>query len=363
MKVDSAKSAVSIFAQQDWDAGPIRESARETGKSKMAVAEPGAVPGWTAVNGRWSTWLRRREWARGYLLMSPTLLVMVAMLIVPMIALVIMSFWTQTVLEIDRTFTLENYWHLIEPAGEGDEVPTWMGIPFPLKRAVYLVLLLKSILMSLAATVAVILLAYPMAYFLAFRVKRHKMLWLMLITMPFWTSYLLRVFAWKMMLGFNGVINSGLIKLGLIDEPLEFLLYNPTAVVITLAHAWAAFAILPIYVSLEKIDRSLLEAATDLGDRPWERFLRVTLPLSLPGLISAALLVFIPTVGDYVTPTLVGGAVRHHGRQRHPDPVRPGEQHAARRGAVAGHDAGGHAAGLPVPVGGRLSQDAAESGR
>jgi spermidine/putrescine transport system permease protein len=307
MKVDSADDAVSIFAQRKWDAGPMREPARETGTFTMAIAEPGAAPGWTALNGRWSTWLRRREWARGYLLMSPTILVMVAMLIVPMIALVVISFWTQTVLEIDPTFTLENYWHLIEPSGEGDEVPTWLGIPFPLKRAVYIILLLKSILMSLSATVAVILLAYPMAYFLAFRVKRHKMIWLMAITLPFWTSYLLRVFSWKLMLGFGGVINSGLIKLGFIKEPLEFLLYNPTAVVITLAHSWVAFAILPIYVSLEKIDRSLLEAASDLGDQPWERFLRVTLPLSMPGLISSALLVFIPTVGDYVTPTLVGG--------------------------------------------------------
>jgi spermidine/putrescine transport system permease protein len=124
---------------------------------------------------------------------------------------------------------------------------------------------------------------------------------------PFWISYLLRIFAWKVILGFNGVINSGLIALGLINRPLEFLLYNPTAVMITLAHAWAAYAILPIYVSLEKIDRSLLEAATDLGDGPVKRFLRVTLPLSAPGTIAAALLVFIPTVGDYVTPTLVGG--------------------------------------------------------
>ena len=125
--------------------------------------------------------------------------------------------------------------------------------------------------------------------------------------MPFWTSYLLRVFSWKIILGYNGVINSSLKSIGLIDQPLEFLLYNPTAVVITLAHAWAAFAILPIYVSLEKIDRSLLEAAADLGDGPLMRFLRVTLPLSLPGVIAASLLVFIPTVGDYVTPSLVGG--------------------------------------------------------
>jgi spermidine/putrescine transport system permease protein len=142
---------------------------------------------------------------------------------------------------------------------------------------------------------------------MAFRVTRHKLLWIILITIPFWTSYLLRVFAWKVILGFNGAINSGLVHAGLIQQPLEFLLYNPTAVTITLAHAWAAYAILPIYVSLEKIDRSLLEAATDLGDGPLKRFLRVTFPLSLPGTIAAILMVFIPTVGDYVTPSLVGG--------------------------------------------------------
>ena len=273
----------------------------------MAVAEPGQAAGWTAHGGGWGMWLRQREWARGYLLMSPTILVMLAMLIAPIVALIIMSFWSQHVLEIDRTPTLANYWHLIEPVDEGEEAATWMGIPFPFKRAVYIVLLIKSILMSLSATVAVILLAYPMAYFLAFRVKQHKMIWLIIITLPFWTSYLLRVFAWKLILGFNGVINSGLKSLGLIEQPLEFLLYNPVAVVITLAHAWIAFAILPIYVSLEKIDKSLLEAAADLGDTPWERFRRVTLPLSLPGVIASSLLVFIPTVGDYVTPTLVGG--------------------------------------------------------
>jgi spermidine/putrescine transport system permease protein len=160
---------------------------------------------------------------------------------------------------------------------------------------------------SATVTLATVLLAYPMAYFIAFRVKKNKLVWLILITVPFWTSYLLRVFAWKVVLGYNGVVNSGLASVGLIDAPLEFLLYNQTAVVITLAHAWAAFAILPIYVSLEKIDRSLLEAAQDLGEGPFMAFVRVTLPLSMPGLIAASLLVFIPTVGDYVTPTLVGG--------------------------------------------------------
>jgi spermidine/putrescine transport system permease protein len=155
--------------------------------------------------------------------------------------------------------------------------------------------------------VVTVLLAYPMAYFVAFRVDRSKFIWLILLTIPFWTSYLLRVFAWKIILGYNGVINSGLMSLGVIHQPLEFLLYNPIAVVITLAHAWAAFAILPIYVSLEKLDRSLLEAAADLGDGPVRRFFRITLPLSLPGVIGAAVLIFVPTTGDYVTPTLVGG--------------------------------------------------------
>jgi spermidine/putrescine transport system permease protein len=133
------------------------------------------------------------------------------------------------------------------------------------------------------------------------------MLWLIVITLPFWTSYLMRIFSWKVILGYEGVINSGLISIGLIDAPLDFLIYSPGAVTLTLAHTWAAFALLPIYVSLEKIDRSVLEAAADLGDSPLVRFFRITLPLSMPGVIAAVFLMFIPTVGDYVTPTLVGG--------------------------------------------------------
>jgi len=249
--------------------------------------------------------LRRYEWLRGYLLISPTILLMATLLIVPIVALVLLSFWTQDLYSIDTTFTLDNYRELTEPS---KTITYWWGIPFPLLDPVYAILLVKSIFLSFMATAGVVLTAYPMAYFLAFRVTKHKILWLILITIPFWTSYLLRVFAWKIVLGYNGVINSGLISLGIIHKPLEFLLYSPFAVVITLAHAWAAFAILPIYVSLEKIDRSLLEAATDLGYRPMARFWHVTLPLSAPGTIATALLVFIPTVGDYVTPSLVGGS-------------------------------------------------------
>jgi spermidine/putrescine transport system permease protein len=165
----------------------------------------------------------------------------------------------------------------------------------------------RSLGVSALVTLITVLLAYPMAYYLSFHLGQRKALWLFLITIPFWTSYLLRVFAWKIILGYNGAINASLMELGLIAQPMEFLLYNVNSVVITLAHAWAPFAILPIFVSLEKIDRSLLEAATDLGDGPIRRFLRITLPLSLPGVVAAALIVFIPTVGDYVTPRLVGG--------------------------------------------------------
>jgi spermidine/putrescine transport system permease protein len=233
---------------------------------------------------------RRHDSARALALIAPTLLVMFGMMVAPLLLTIALSFWTQNGFQIDRTPTLANYAVLFSAEGE-----------------LYRVLMLKSLWMSFTATIAVVLLAYPMAYFMAFEVTRHKLLWIILITVPFWTSYLLRVFAWKVILGYNGAINSGLVSLGLISEPLEFLLYNPTAVTITLAHAWAAYAILPIYVSLEKIDRSLLEAATDLGDGPWRRFLRVTLPLSMPGTIAAILMVFIPTVGDYLTPNLVGG--------------------------------------------------------
>lgn len=225
---------------------------------------------------------------RGYILFSPTLLLLVGAMCIPVGMLVIYSFWTQKYIVIDTTLTLANYLQIFN-------------------KTSYMLLIGKSILISATVTVATVSLAYPIAYFIAFRVGQHKIIWLILITVPFWTSYLLRVFSWKVILGYNGVINSALKWLDIIDQPLGFLLHNPTAVVITLAHAWAPIAILPIFVSLDKIDRSLLEAATDLGDGPVARFLRVTLPLSIPGVVAASMLVFIPTVGDYVTPQLVGG--------------------------------------------------------
>lgn len=232
-------------------------------------------------------WLRSDQF-NGLALISPTFFYAIALLAMPLLAVVMFSFWTQDYLRIDRTFTLANYQE------------AW-------SEPLYQLLMVRSLAIAAVTTIATILLAYPIAYFVAFHVQQRKALWIFLITIPFWTSYLLRVFLWKVILGYNGVLNSALEWLGVIKQPLTFILYNANAVVITLAHAWAPFAILPIYVALERIDRSLLEAAKDLGDGPLRRFWRITLPLSMGGVVAAFLIVFIPTIGDYVTPRLVGG--------------------------------------------------------
>lgn len=230
----------------------------------------------------------RSETSKGWALSAPATLYVGLLVAAPLIILLTYSVWTQSYVTIDRTPTLANYREAFTD---------------PLVRH----LMFRSILIAAAATFATVVLAYPIAYFIAFKARR-KTLWLLLITIPFWSSYLLRVFAWKLILGFNGVLNSALLGMGFITEPLTFLLYNEFAVMLTLSHAWAPFAILPIYVSLQKIDGSLLEAATDLGTGTIQKFLRVTLPLTIPGIIAACLIIFIPTVGDYVTPSLVGGS-------------------------------------------------------
>jgi len=171
----------------------------------------------------------------------------------------------------------------------------------------YSQLLQTSALMALVVAVVATAFAYPVAYFLAFRAGRRASLYLILLLVPFWTSYLLRVMAWKLLLGSNGAINSFLVGTGVLDEPIKALLYSRATVVITLVYVWIPFATLPILAVLGRIDRSLQAAAADLYASPVQQFLRVTLPLSLPGLAAAFLMVFIPTVGEYVTPLLVGG--------------------------------------------------------
>ena len=171
----------------------------------------------------------------------------------------------------------------------------------------YVTVALRSVVIAGLVTIATVVSAYPVAYYLAFYAGRHRGLLLFLVTLPFWTSYLLRVFAWKIVLAYNGVLNSALLATGIFSEPSLAFLNTPSAVVVTLAHAYAPFAILPIYVALETMPKSLAEAASDLGARPFTTFRRVILPFSMPGVLAGALVVFVPTVGDYVTPALVGG--------------------------------------------------------
>ncbi|GGA17069.1 ABC transporter permease [Neptunicoccus cionae] len=232
---------------------------------------------------------RRSEEASGWLLVSPTLVYSILLLAAPLAMVIALSFWTQDYLDLDKTFTLKNY------------IEAW-------SEPIYQTLMARSLKISAFVTALTILLAFPVAYYVSFYVpQKRKPLWIFLITIPFWTSYLMRIFLWKVILGYNGVVNGSLLGLGVIEQPLSFILYNQNAVVVTLAHAWVPFAILPIFVALEKIDRSLLEAAEDLGDGPLRRFIRVTLPLAMPGVVAATVIVFIPTIGDYVTPRLVGG--------------------------------------------------------
>lgn len=171
----------------------------------------------------------------------------------------------------------------------------------------YATVMLRSLWIAGLVTLATVVLAYPVAWYLAFHAGRHRGLILFLVTLPFWTSYLLRVFAWKIVLAYNGVLNSAALNLGILAEPTTALLNNRTAVVLTLAHAYAPFAILPIFVALQTIPPSLIEAASDLGASRAQIFRRIILPLSMPGVLGGALLVFVPTLGDYVTPALVGG--------------------------------------------------------
>ena len=222
----------------------------------------------------------------GLKLISPTAIYVILLLAVPLATVLVYSVMTGGRGNVSLPVTFENYTELAS-------------------KSVYGYIMLKSLLVALTVTFITVMLAYPVAYFVSFHVKpERKSLWLFLITIPFWTSYIIRVSLWFVILGYGGIVDSALAGIGI--PPLNIASYSILSIIIVLAHAYAPFAVLPIFVSLEKVDRSLLEAGQDLGESRWVTFLRVTLPLSMPGVIAAALIVFIPTVGDYVTPELVG---------------------------------------------------------
>jgi len=192
------------------------------------------------------------------------------------------------------------------PGTHGFTTAAWHDF---LHSPVYLRLFWKSVQMSLIVSAVVVAVAYPLAYYLALSGTKRKYVLLLLLIAPFLTSYLLRVLAWKVILGNQGVINSFLFWTGMRspDHPISQLLYSRFAVMLVLGYVWLPFVALPIFVSLESMDRRLLEAASDLGASRLWAFFRVTLPLSLPGVVAAFLFVFIPSIGEYVTPSLVGG--------------------------------------------------------
>jgi spermidine/putrescine transport system permease protein len=176
-----------------------------------------------------------------------------------------------------------------------------------LSTGVFLRSLVRTVVMVFTVAVGAVLAAYPIAYLLARVAGPRRYVLLSLIVAPAMVSYMLRLFAWRTMLGSGGAVNTGLERLGLVDGPLEFLLYNRFAVILVLTYIWIPFAALPIFARLEQMNTNLLDASRDLGATPRRTFLRVTLPLSLPGVYAAFFFVFIPTLGDFATAALVGG--------------------------------------------------------
>lgn len=177
---------------------------------------------------------------------------------------------------------------------------------FLLEDALYIVAYLSSMKIAFISTVFALLIGYPMAYMIARSAEPWRSVLLMLVILPFWTSFLLRVYAWIGLLKGNGLINGLLMSTGLIDQPLV-ILQTDAAVYIGIVYTYLPFMILPLYANLSKLDMSLLEASSDLGAKPWVAFLTVTLPLSLPGIIAGSMLVFIPAIGEFVIPALLGG--------------------------------------------------------
>ncbi len=205
----------------------------------------------------------------------------------------------------------------LPPQAPGFTLSAWHAL---IHGGVYLSLFWKSVQMALIVSALVVVVAYPLAYYLALSGTPRKYVLLLVLIAPFLTSYLLRVLAWKVILGNEGVVNTFLSWAGIraAGHPLSFLLYSRFAVMLVLGYVWLPFVALPIFVTLESLDRRLLEAASDLGASRLQAFRLVTLPLSVPGVVAAFLFVFIPTVGEFVTPSLVGGSSGYmYGNQIH----------------------------------------------
>lgn len=209
--------------------------------------------------------------------------------LIPLGLLLIHAFWSVDYLTVNRTFTLDN----LRTISSNPLYPT---------------VLFRTVLIAAAVTITDIVLAFPIAFYIAKRVTKHRELLLMLVVFPLWSSYLVRAFAWKTILGTNGILNSFLLATGIVSEPVSAFLYSKTGMYITFCQVWLPFMILPLFTILDRMPNSLLEASSDLGSNWWQTFRRVVLPLSLPGILAGSLSVFSLTMGDYITPSLIGGS-------------------------------------------------------
>jgi spermidine/putrescine transport system permease protein len=225
---------------------------------------------------------------RAAFLITPPALWILVLFLVPLGIMVVYTFQAGTFSPEREIFTFDNY-------REYFTNPAFQRV------------LLSSSVLAFNTALLSVLLAYPLAYFLVFRAGRSKLMLLTLLILPAWTSYLLRILAWRLIFNSSGPLNSLLSLLGIVDQSTPVFLYSRAAVLITLVYVWIPFAALPIFSALERIDKRLLEAAADLGSPGWLTFLRITLPLSMPGVIASFFFVFIPTLGEWVTPSLVGG--------------------------------------------------------
>ena len=202
-------------------------------------------------------------------------------------------------IKIPPVYTFDNYIQLFNSCASAYSGPTCD--PF-----LYLGIFGHSVRIAVIVTIICILLGYPLSYFIAQRNPRWRDTLMLLVIIPFWTNFLVRTYALKQVLATEGIINSLLMNAGLIAQPID-MLYNEFAVVIGLAYGYLPFAVLPMYASIEKFDSSFMEAAADLGANPLKSFLRIMLPMTLPGVIAAFVLVFVPVVGAFITPDIMGG--------------------------------------------------------
>lgn len=221
-------------------------------------------------------------------LLAPGVLWLVGFMIVPVCFMVVVSFWSSGYYGTQPDFTFRNYLKLIQS-------PLYSGQ------------LIKTLRIGLEATAISLVISWPIAYFISRATGTRKAVLVLALFLPFWASYVVRAFVWLPILGRNGFINSTLMSLGVIDTPIDGLLYNEGAVLVGLVYVYTLFMTLPIYMSIERIDKRLIEAATDLGARPFSVFRHILLPLSWPGVVSGCIMVFLLTMSAYVTPQLLGG--------------------------------------------------------